>query len=91
MLFIKLLQVLANRLKKILPHVISPTQSAFVPRYLIIDNVLIIYELMHFLRHKRTSKDGYMSLKLDISKAYDRVEWNFLEKIMSKLGSEAIG
>ena len=48
---------------------------------LILDNVLIVYELTHTLRNKRSGREGYMALKLDISKAYDRVEWDFLEKV----------
>ncbi|KAF5458308.1 hypothetical protein F2P56_022343 [Juglans regia] len=75
-------------LKKILPNVISDSQSAFVPRRLITDNVLVAYELIHYLRHKTTEKQGYMSLKLDMSKTYDCVEWCFLETIMVVLGFE---
>lgn len=79
-------KVLANRLKTILPHLISPSQSAFVPRRLITDNVLVAYESLHAIHNKRSGKKGSLSLKQDISKAYDRVEWNFLKGIMSKLG-----
>ncbi|KAF5451994.1 hypothetical protein F2P56_027039 [Juglans regia] len=57
-------------------------EAAFVPSRLITDNVLVAYKMVHFLRQKRKGKQGYMSLKLDMSKAYDRVEWNFLEKVM---------
>lgn len=44
------------------------------------------YEPMRYLRKKGTCKHDFMSLKLDISKTYDRVEWSFLEEIMHKLG-----
>lgn len=71
-------KILANKLKVVLPHIISPTQIAFVPSRLITDNVLIAYELMYFLRNKWTCKEVLMSLKLDINKTYDRVEWTFL-------------
>jgi hypothetical protein len=79
-------KILANRLKKILPYVISESQSVFVPGRLITDNVLVAFELMHSMSLKRTGRKGQMALKLDMSKAYDRGEWDFLEAIMRQLG-----
>jgi len=79
-------KVLANRLKLVLPDIISPTQSAFVPGRLISDNILIAYELTHYMLNKRKGSAGYAAIKLDMSKAYDRVEWSFLSQMMQKLG-----
>lgn len=72
-------KVMANRMKMLINGVVSNTQSAFIPGWLIYgrlksDNVMIAYEIMHYLKGKRTGKDGYMALKLDMSKAYDRIE-----------------
>ena len=79
-------KVLANRLKKVLPEIIHESQSGFVPGRLITDNILVAYECFHYLRKKKTGRDGYLGLKLDMSKAYDRVEWVFLEEMMVKMG-----
>ena len=45
-----------------------------------------MYEILHKLRNKRQGKIGHIAVKLDISKAYDHVEWEFLQKIMLKMG-----
>ena len=78
----------ANRLKKILPSIISDTQSAFVHGRLITNNVLVAFKTMHHINMKKGGRKGEMALKLDMSKAYDRVEWGCLDKIIKKLGFE---
>ncbi|XP_062009553.1 uncharacterized protein LOC133726094 [Rosa rugosa] len=80
----------ANKLKRILPELISPYQSAFVPERLITDNILVDNELAHFVHNKREGGDGYMTLKLDLSKAYDRMEWTFLRKVIERFGFASI-
>ena len=79
-------KVLANRLKPVLPRIISPTQSAFVLGRLITNNVLVAYDMLHTMHARKKGKKGSMALKLDISKAYDLVKWQFLQGIMEKMG-----
>jgi hypothetical protein len=79
-------KVLANRLKKVLNKCISDNQSAFVPDRSILDNVMAAIELVHFMKSKTRGKKGEVALKLDISKVYDRIEWDYLRNIMSKMG-----
>jgi hypothetical protein len=79
-------KVLGARLKGILDDIISPNQSAFVPGRLITDNILIAYEMTHFLKNKRQGNRGYLTLKLDMSKDYDKVECDFVEAMLKKLG-----
>ena len=52
----------------------------------VMDNVLVAFETLHYLKRKTQGKLGYMALKLDMSKTYDRVEWIFLEKVTRHLG-----
>ena len=61
---------------------ISPTQSVFIPGRLISDNALIAFECMHTIKQERNQENSFCAYKLDLSKAYDRVDWNFLERMM---------
>ena len=66
-------KVLANRLKWILPLLIFNAQSAFVHGRSICDNILAAFEVIHYMKRKTKGKKGSVALKLDISKAYDRI------------------
>lgn len=76
---------LANRLRPILEDVISEKQTAFIQGRLITNNVLHAYESIHYLKRKK-GKSGVCDIKLDMSRAYDRLKWGYLGAIMSKLG-----
>lgn len=78
-------KLLANRMRPFLDEIVSEEQSDFVPGRLITDNVLVAYECTHYLRRKK-GKAGACAIKLDMAKAYDRVEWEYLRKVMLKLG-----
>ncbi|GAA0186652.1 hypothetical protein LIER_33940 [Lithospermum erythrorhizon] len=75
-------KMMATRLECVLPLVISKSQSFFVPDRLIMDNVFLAYELHHFLKNQKTGGRGFMSIKLDMLKAYDQIEWSFLKEML---------
>ena len=79
-------KVLANRLKVFLPNIISPSQNAFVAGRQIQDNIGVAHEMFHFLKGRKAKGKFEMGIKLDMQKAYDRVEWDFLDAIMEKNG-----
>jgi hypothetical protein len=78
-------KVLANKLRPFLDEIISAEQSAFVPGRLITHNVLIAFECTHYLKRKK-GLTGACAIKLDMAKAYDHVEWEYLRRIMLRLG-----
>lgn len=66
--------------------IISCNQSAFILGRSISDNIMIAHEILHSLNKFRKRKKGKMAVKLDMSKAYNRVEWPFIEAVMKALG-----
>ncbi|KAL0291473.1 UNVERIFIED_CONTAM: hypothetical protein Scaly_2635700 [Sesamum calycinum] len=66
-------------------HQMHPLKSPRPDGRLITNNVLVVYEINHYLMYKSWGKVGHVSLKLDVSKAYDRVKWSFLERVLIKL------
>jgi hypothetical protein len=79
-------KTIANRIKFVHNDIISPQQSVFLPGRLITDNTLIAYETFHYLKNSHSKKHGYVGIKLDMAKAYDRIEWIFLEKTLTIMG-----
>lgn len=79
-------KIIANRMKEILPHIISASQSAFLKGRSISDNFLLAHELSHFINSRKFHKTGFLSLKTDVSKAYDRIEWRFLKEMLIVFG-----
>ncbi|XP_019188791.1 PREDICTED: uncharacterized protein LOC109183030 [Ipomoea nil] len=81
--------MIANRMKPLLEGIISDSQSAFLPGRLISDNILIASEVGHYLRRKQLGQVGWAALKLDMAKAYDRMEWSFVRDMLMGLGFDA--
>lgn len=69
-----------------LSQIISIYQSAFVLGRMITDNVLVAFEIIHHMHHKTRGNNSEFALKIDISKAYDRVDWTCLRQIMLQMG-----
>ncbi|KAL5574815.1 hypothetical protein UlMin_016514 [Ulmus minor] len=79
-------KMLATRMRSVMDSIISEEQSAFILGRLIYDNAIIGFECLHALKRRRSKKKGFLALKLDMAKAYDRVEWSFIREVMKKLG-----
>jgi hypothetical protein len=79
-------KLFANRLKGCLEKCVSEEQSAFVEGRSILDNALIAIEVIHALKRKTRGRKGELALKIDISKAYDKVDWGFLRGMLERLG-----
>jgi hypothetical protein len=78
-------KALANHLRLVHGGVVSESQGTFIPGKLISDNAIIGFECLDAIRFMKR-KIGSFTLKLDMSKAYDCVEWRFLANMMRKLG-----
>ncbi|PKU59819.1 hypothetical protein MA16_Dca027794 [Dendrobium catenatum] len=84
-IFYKLIyKILVNRLSVLLPKLISPNQMGFVKGRAIVDNILIAQEFCQDLDIK--TRGGNMILKLDITKAYDNINWCFISKMLKFFG-----
>ncbi|CAN1177927.1 LINE-1 retrotransposable element ORF2 protein [Linum perenne] len=72
-----LTKCIANRLKGFMGGLTHPSQTSFVPGRHITDNILIVQEVVHSLS-RRKGKNASMVIKVDLSKAYDKIEWSFV-------------
>ncbi|XP_010676027.1 uncharacterized protein LOC104891937 [Beta vulgaris subsp. vulgaris] len=81
-------KIMTSRLKIVMGHIIHPLQGAFVPDRLIQDNILIAHEVFQSFKNK-SGASGWIAIKLDMEKAYDRLEWNYIFTTLEKLGFAA--
>ena len=74
--------MLAERIKRVLPNIISNEQGAFVKGRQILDGVLVPNECVHLKNRERLPR---LICKLDLEKAYDRVHWDFLDHLLLRM------
>lgn len=67
-------KIMVNRLKPFMDSLVTPFQNAFIRGRNISDNILIAHEIFDMLRKMRKRKKFYGALKIDMGKAYDRVD-----------------
>jgi hypothetical protein len=78
-----LTKVIARRLKLILPTIISPEQSGYVEGRQILDSIILAHEVIHSLQKTKTPG---MLLKLDLSKAFDKISWEYMRAMLLAFG-----
>lgn len=79
-------KVLVNRLKSHFGNIITENQTAFIPSIVILDNIIVAHEIFHSLKSRKSQSTSYMAVKTYITKAYDRLEWSFLNETMKHMG-----
>ena len=77
-------KVLTRRMRDFMPDIICESQAGFIPGRKIADNIILAHELVKTYTRKNISPRNV--LKIDLQKAYDSVEWPFLEQVMVGLG-----
>ena len=65
-------------------HLTSCTQTSFIPGRQITDNIVIVQEVIHTMKTKQ-GKTGYMAIKIDFEKAYDRLKWKFIQETLAEV------
>uniref|UniRef100_A0A803QNQ9 Reverse transcriptase domain-containing protein n=1 Tax=Cannabis sativa TaxID=3483 RepID=A0A803QNQ9_CANSA len=79
-------KTIANRLKTTLSDLISHNQGAFLSDRIIFDNIIIANEVIHAINNRKQGKVGWAALKLDMEKAFDKVEWAYIDHILHHFG-----
>lgn len=77
-------KILALRITSLLTKIVSENQTGFVKGRLITENILLTQEIIHRIR--KENRGGNIVIKLDMSKAYDKLSWAFLTTTLRKMG-----
>ncbi|QHO46030.1 LINE-1 retrotransposable element ORF2 protein [Arachis hypogaea] len=78
-------KILAKRLQTLMAKLVRPTQTSFVPGRHSSDNIIITQEVIHSIRNKKGGK-GWMAIKIDLEKVYDRLKWSFINDTLMDIG-----
>lgn len=76
-------KVIANRLKPLLPTLVSVEQTGYVEGRKILNSIIQAHEVVHSLL---SNKKAGMIMQLDIAKAYDKLNWNYIRKVRLAFG-----
>ena len=74
-------KIIVARIRLHLDTLVSPYQTAFIPRRKGVDNAIIVQELIHTIGRAK-GKKGFMAIKINLEKAYDRIEWSFIREML---------
>ncbi|PKH47876.1 hypothetical protein CRG98_050413 [Punica granatum] len=78
-------KIITTRIKPLLHKIISPNQTAFLEGRWINENGLLTQEILHTMK-KTKARRGWVGMKIDFTKAFNKLEWSFIIKILEKLG-----
>ncbi|XP_057425948.1 uncharacterized protein LOC130719340 [Lotus japonicus] len=81
-------RIIVTRMKPFMEELITPHQSAFVGGRQIQDNLIIVQEAFHKLKRAGPCSRENAAIKLDLNKAFDRIEWEFLRRALLAFGFE---
>ena len=81
-------KIIVARIRLHLEHLVSQYQTTFVPGRRGADNVIIVQELIHTIGRIKGRK-GYMAIKIDLEKAYEKIEWSFIREMLLKFNFPA--
>ena len=76
---------IVNRIKPVMSTIISPNQCSFVPGRLSSNNIIVAQEVIHTMKTMK-GKNGFMAVKIDLEKAYDRINWEFAINCLREVG-----
>ncbi|KAL5772200.1 hypothetical protein ACOSQ2_012124 [Xanthoceras sorbifolium] len=78
-------KIIVSRLRNVMADLVGPNQVAFVPGRQIQDNIVVAQETLHKF-HVSKSKKGFVAWKIELAKAYDKIQWDFIEMVLLEVG-----